>query len=654
MATIERWTAHGIPPGFVLAPIHRMDETTPLAIGILTRTGAPADEGPFVLLQELPGARVYLGAIADAEARIQEWVEIWIQTLQIPDLAFSGYQTELSNLFFDREWQAESELRKRNLPRAFIGVQMESNNAGPILIKQPRTSDPKGFAQIELTAWRVCTEDALLQSHGLEPYSSSPHRYLHQPEAKENKTFIATSADSPVNSHVQALDRLHSAKDVLAVFNPHAGFIRVSRHHPLNLDDYLQILEGRTWQWANSKLGTGFTNGLYAGLQDWSANPKGLPFLLHGDGFSSDRLNEIFYLKLAALLDAFKEVRTRVKAQQLPLLNLSPASFHVGLQETGDQFPTLWSARCHLTKPGQAYPLKIKSTEQKYFIRIGRVEPSPFLPEGMGAHSFGIGNIQIRNVTMETDGVVLEGTLVAEDYLGLDPHDLLWFKLPLADHRLDFYAHVYKAESAGPREARFRTVPVKLAETQVEALKRAAGTRFPKSPYEVWPLLSSPCDLYSLGVMAVRVLLANSQSNLPIILDDILSHARHVGDAAKGKDDYLAELKALVKKEEPLLNLVSPNNLTEGGQTPKQARTAISLDIWMETVSWLLRLFPDTGVHSFCKDFGDVSPLALETVFDQPMQQLETILLRLRSILAPSLAENEEISNVILKQLKNS
>ncbi len=285
MATIERWTAHGIPPGFVLAPIHRMDETTPLAIGILTRTGAPADEGPFVLLQELPGARVYLGAIADAEARIQEWVEIWIQTLQIPDLAFSGYQTELSNLFFDREWQAESELRKRNLPRAFIGVQMESNNAGPILIKQPRTSDPKGFAQIELTAWRVCTEDALLQSHGLEPYSSSPHRYLHQPEAKENKTFIATSADSPVNSHVQALDRLHSAKDVLAVFNPHAGFIRVSRHHPLNLDDYLQILEGRTWQWANSKLGTGFTNGLYAGLQDWSANPKGLPFLLHGDGF---------------------------------------------------------------------------------------------------------------------------------------------------------------------------------------------------------------------------------------------------------------------------------------------------------------------------------------------------------------------------------
>jgi len=642
-----------MPSGFVLAPIHLATEATPLVIGVFVRTNAAsADEGSFILLQEMPGARAYLGAIADAEARIQEWVEIWVQTQQISDLAFSSYQIQLSNLFFDREWQAESDLLKRNLPRLFIGVQMESYNVGPILIKQPLHGALEKFAQVELTGWRVCTDDALLQSHGLDLYSISPHRYLHVPDAKENKTFVVTSTDSPVNSHVQSIERLYTSKDVLAIFNPHAGFIRVSRHQPLNLEDYLQILEGRAWQWGNSKLGMTFTNGIYSALQAWSSNPKGLPFLLHGNGLASDHFNEILFLKLSSLLDAFREVKIRAKAQQLPLLNITPASFRVGVLETGEQFPALWSAKCHLTKPGQAYPLKIKSTEQKYFIRIGRVAPSPFLPEGMGAHSFGIGIIQIRNVTTETDGVVLEGTLVAEDYLGLDPHDLLWFKLPLGEGRVDFHAHVYKSDTGGPREARFRSVPAKISDSLVESLKRMAGTRFPKSPYEIWPLLSSPCDLYSLGVMAVRFLLANSQSNLPIILDEILSLARSVGDSSKDKEDYLAELRKLVKNDENLLNFVSPHNLIECGLSPKQARANICMDIWLETISWLLRLFPDTGVHSFCKDFGDVSPLALETVFDNPMQQLELIILRLRSILAPSLSENVEISNVILQQLK--
>jgi hypothetical protein len=63
----------------------------------------------------------------------------------------------------------------------------------------------------------------------------------------------------------------------------------------------------------------------------------------------------------------------------------------------------------------------------------------------------------------------------------------------------------------------------------------------------------------------------------------------------------------------------------------------------------VLRLFPGSGPHSFCKDFGDVSPLALETVFDAPIQELEALLLRLRSTLAPSLSANEEIAAVVLE-----
>jgi len=53
------------------------------------------------------------------------------------------------------------------------------------------------------------------------------------------------------------------------------------------------------------------------------------------------------------------------------MLNIFPASFRVSLPEVSDVFPALWAAKAVLVKPGQAYPLKIKSTEQRYFIRWG-------------------------------------------------------------------------------------------------------------------------------------------------------------------------------------------------------------------------------------------------------------------------------------------
>jgi hypothetical protein len=111
-------------------------------------------------------------------------------------------------------------------------------------------------------------------------------------------------------------------------------------------------------------------------------------------------------------------------------------------------------------------------------------------------------------------------------------------------------------------------------------------------------------------------------------------------------------LKNLVAGDAKLQELTSPHALIAGKVSPTQARAAISMELWLETITWLLRLFPGAGPSSFCKDFGDVTPLALETVFDVPMQELETLLLRLRSILAPSLSENEEILSVILEQLK--
>ncbi|HEY5913625.1 MAG TPA: hypothetical protein VJA21_23810 [Verrucomicrobiae bacterium] len=635
--------------GFSLAPIHSFGDNTPLRLCVLTRLQPDAATGWFVVVRELPNARVYLGAVCDAAGRIQEWVEIWTQTSELRDLVFSSYEERLTNHTFDQRWRSEFESSLANLPDTVIVTGMETRNPNPVLIGLPGGSDAAPFATTRPAAWHLCTDDALLDSLGLPPYSASPFRYLYQADAGGAKTFLATSADAPANTQVQGIERLTAEPNVTCVFNPHAGLIRVNRFSPLDLEAYLELLEGRAWQAPTAGVARLFQRGVYAELETWSTDPKGLPFLLYGKGARADRLNEVFLLKLATLLSMFKEVRRYVRAHQLPLLNLAPSSFRVRLPEAGEQFPVLWSARCLLVRPGQAHPLQIKSAEQKYFIRLGKTEPSPFLPEGLGAHSFGIGSVRRRNVTSEPGGVVLEGTLVAEDYLRLDPNDLLWFKLPLGEQRLEFYAHVYTAEAVGPREARFRTVPMKVPDEVAGILRNTSA--FAKAPYEVWPLLSSPCDLHSLGILAIRTLLANSQSNLPVIVDDVLGLARYLGKDAETDTPLPAKLRALLEREQKLFDLVSPQALIQTEWTPQQARQQIHLDLWLDTMAWLLRLFPGAGTQCYCKNFGDVSPLALETVFDAPLQDLERLVLRLRSVLTPTLASNEEIATVIAEQL---
>lgn len=634
-----------------MAPIHQVDDSIPLTICVLARTTGNVTGSPFVLLREFPGVCIYLGAVCDAFGQVQEWVEIHVQMVDANQLDYSGRDELLSNAFFDSRWHRDSAVLRKQIPGALIASRIEVENPGPILVKSSGENGP--FAMVEVVPWRVCRDDDLLKSRQLPAYSSSPFRYLFQPELKEARTFIATTVDAPTNANVEGLDQLKSAPGVLAVFNPGCGFVRIVRHSPMELESYLQILEGRAWTEANSETSVYLPDTIYASLREWSANPRGLPFLLHGKASAGERLNEIFLLKLQILHDLLKKVRTFVKIHQIPLLNLSPASFRIRLGQTGDLFPALWSAESQLVKTGQAYPLQIQSTEHKYFIRLGRTEPTPFFPGSVGTHSFGIASAQIREVHMSADRVVVEGTLVAEDFLAADPHDLLWFKLPLGEERLEFYGHLHRSEG-GPREARFRTLPSILSETVVARLKGSAGVRFSKAPYEIRPLLSSPCDLFSLGVIGVRILLANNSKNLPVLLDEVLSLARRVNDFAGEPEKRVAELQKLIQNEPRLSELIGPGALLESGYTSQQAWSAIHGPTWMETISLLLRFFPDTGANAFCKSLGDVSPVALETVFDPALQTVEVLVMRLRSMFTPVFSGNEEIAAVIAEQISKA
>src|SRR5947208_14170844 len=132
MENAERSLHPFTPSGYVQAPIHGVDDRTPLRICVLVHSEPDPVSGAFVLLRELPGSRVYLGAVCDADARVQEWVEVWVQTLELRDVAFSGYQERLTNHAFDQRWRGEYELCRDRLPGAVVVTGMEQTNPRPL------------------------------------------------------------------------------------------------------------------------------------------------------------------------------------------------------------------------------------------------------------------------------------------------------------------------------------------------------------------------------------------------------------------------------------------------------------------------------------------------------------------------------------------
>ncbi len=629
-------------------PIPEPQPESPVSVCLLLQEPTQADECPFVLLREVPGSRVYLGGLCDAAGRVQEWLEIWVQEPELKTETLSSQGKSLDNSTFDRLWRAEFECAQSSFPESILVTGMESRNPRPLLIQRVSGTSALSFARTQTTPWQLCRDDELLQSLGLPPYATSCHRYLHEAGAAGKKLLLATSPDAPVNANVRGVEHLLAAGDFSTVFNPHAGLVRVTRFTPLELEEYLQVLEGRTWSGPPPLLQT---EGIYNALAQWSAQRRGMAFVLHPDESLGQRLEEVFYLKLRTLLELVKAVRIYVKEHQAPLLNLGPASFRVSLPDVAEEFPALWGAKFHLVRPSQAYPLNIPLAKEKYFVRIGRVEASPFLPEGLGAYGFGIGSIRLRHVMRQDAGVILEGTLLAEDYVGANTHDLLWFKLPMHDQRLEFFANICTSEPVGPKEVRFRTVPTPLAAPLADRLKAAAGTVFQRSRYEICPLLSSPCDVFSLGIIGTRILLANSQSNLPVLVDEVLSLIGRIAKQPKDTQGLAAELKALATQDREAFDRISPQALIEAGDSPEQARAKLPIEVWWEAIAVLFRFFPGLGAHSFCPNLGEAAPGALETVFDQPVSELERLVRRLRNVLLPSVTANQELAQLLRDEL---
>jgi hypothetical protein len=619
------------------------DRDAPVAICLFVRLNA-SESPPFILLRETIDASIYLGCIVDRTGHPKAWTEIWVQNVDRVAFSFRAQLEPLTNSILDRRW-ADRVTMFRTLKRGtIIETGVEFAHPAPSLIDGKEGAVVHPVEPGTHRPFVLCEDEKALGLAGLPSYASSLHRYLWNGSDTE-PVFLAVTSGAPAPAGVKTALEIFKG---FYPFNPGGGLLLVRPLAPLALTEFADVLSGKTWPGFRSGKEVIRLGGAYAKLEDTEEILYRGGHLFSGRAGRAGRLLEVFHLKLNLVLQALEETRAAIRHQQMPFLVLGAESFRLQLFEIGTGLPLFWSAQVDLAESNCGLAISAGGSDLRYFIPPELPGSSIYRPQTRSLLGRGSATVRIRKVFPPTpDGSSLEATLATDERMNVAASDLIHVRLPIAGGRVDLYGRVDESEALAKGETRFRTLPQILSEPVRSALEQAAGTPIANASFEILPLLTSPCDMYALGVLAIKLLLVDDENTLAIAVDEVLSLAKEIAieyqpDVALGK-----RLQAIVERDQRWATSLGPHRLTRDEGIRQSARRIVPADLWWETIGVIVRLFPGIGPDSFCKDFGDAPSSSLEQIFVEPITQINLLQLRSRSLVVADWNQNLEIHDAI-------
>ena len=174
-----------------------------------------------------------------------------------------------------------------------------------------------------------------------------------------------------------------------------------------------------------------------------------------------------------------------------------------------------------------------------------------------------------------------------------------------------------------------------------------AGLPLAKVPFELLPRLTSPYDLYALAVTGARVLLSAEENTLPIVIDELLSFAAQLAAEQNRQEPLGKRIIRLFRQEARWSRTLGPQNVRrQSTREGRQPETGIPLELWAELLAVLVKSVPGWP-DSYCRDFGDAPPLALEVAFHGPLAELRRLEVILRGMVTNESEPNAEVQGAI-------
>lgn len=653
-----------VPEGYVAVPITfgSGDEAPAslLQLCVLVKAKPDPVAGHFVQLASPRDARVLLGCLIDAGANVWDWVQIWIQTASGLAESVQAAREVLSNRLLDERWERTADaFASLGENGGLLLGGWEKENPPPLVIN-PTSARVTALADpTTKSTWALCRDDAYLTAAGLPPYSASLHRYLCLSDAPAEGPLVLVTAGAPSNPRTRSLaEALRPGGAEHLPLNIEGGRMMVRRLSPIPLEAFLEVLGGRAWPGIEHGTAVVPLSGAAMALRDSARTESGSASMADGHLFLGrhgrwGRVVEAFHLKLRVLADMVASTRQFVQVLNRPLLSLRPQSFEVRLPPPGIGLPFLWGAAISLCDPGDAIPLPIPGTEARYFARP-REGLSIYQPESEARAVDGTCALRIRQVTPDAaQGMVLDGTLTTPERLSVQANDLVWLRPVLASGAVDLYARLDPPEANRVQgEWRFRTIAQQIGGRALSELQSAAGVPLPRVAFGVIPLLSTPCDLYALAVLAVQTLLVDPQKfPLPVALDEVMSLARQVAQDHDASVGTGLRVRAVFDSDPRWLAALGPQRLVADELTPQQCFDLVPPELWWDTLACVVRMFPGFGPDSTCANFGDAPPLGLQKVFNRAVDDLQSLIERTRSLIVIDWQFNREVRAVLRSKL---
>jgi len=629
-----------MPQGYAAAPLTEAEQNARVRLCAVVRTGVKAGESPLVSLRDTLDARVCLGALVDAAGIVHEWVELWVQDLAGLGEALPGYRAALSNAALDHRWAVRAEAFAKVEGAGLIGTGWETENPAPMFIDVKKLAPIAAKDRRAGATWALCKDEALLARKGVPAYGSTISRHLYQPDLGDETPLLPLDM---VGADPAAMG-VGAAGEVVAV-NGGGGRMMVRPYAPLAFEQYIDALTGvESEAGPADKLLKGIAESA-TGSAAGAAKTGG--WLNLSAAGTPARLVEALHLKLMAVAGAASCVRAAVAGTQTPMLNITGRSFRVRLAQGAGTLPLWWTAQVEVAEPGEGVELPIEGTTAKYYLASTGSQMSVYTPAAMGRSASGKGWLRLRNVMSESNGAILEGTLTTQDRLSPGRNDLVWLRFSVGNTRVDLYATLDDKDAMASGEMKVRTIPHALSEDVTARLKSAVGVPIQDVSFELVPLLSSPCDLYALGVLAVRTLLTGPGRPLPVALDDLFSLAAEAARLAESGEDLPGRLLRVFESNKKWAASMGPQKLLAGVTDADEAFLAIPPRLWFGTLAAIIRMFTGLSTDSRCRDLGDAAPGGIHKVFDGVLDDLYALLTSCRSLIVSDPGLSSDIREVV-------
>ena len=373
---------------------------------------------------------------------------------------------------------------------------------------------------------------------------------------------------------------------------------------------------------------------------------------------------EILALKLAAFRQVVEAVLAYYRVLGRPHLDLHPRHLLFDLARPGEGLPLFWSFQARLH--GLSSAARVQSLPGAGDVVVPPRNPSvPYAPPEV--LEFNLTPPRPAQVVLsdlqEVAGRGGENTWrfhgKLTDPYGIypTPRDHDWVFVSLDNDALALGVSSLPCrrdprEKTDVQELAFISEPVALDPGAAARLKKAIGARIPGMRYKVYADFSAPSDLYSLGMILLRLLIGNDGQDARAIasaVDRVVKKLSAAGQSTLA--GYLgggSGAAALLEKDPEIFIAFKKSNVFYQDIDRRDDRpNAVPDALWKRSILLALRLATRVEGFSLCEHAADYDEAHPTAKLEQVVTDVALLQGELRSLLFDRQASNVEIQQVL-------